>query len=311
MTMQPGEAQTRQLATDGAGAELRVLYATDGSADAEAALQLLALLPLTAGSAVQVVTVTEGAVPHTPPWYLDVQQDWAEKVTAKAQAGLSWEGVTVTTSLRTGSPALEILRAAEEFGADMIVVGSQGTTPLEAFFLGSVARNVAKHARCAVLVGRAPEHGLRRLVLAVDESEHATDALRFVARLPLPAETQVMAAHAVRLYDPFPGLVPDDPGGFHREVNTVRRSNREHARELVQEKCRQLEVVGKQVAPYVLEGDPAAEILTLARDQQADLIVLGARGVSLIKGLLVGSVADRVLNTACCSVLLVHGREEK
>jgi nucleotide-binding universal stress UspA family protein len=53
-------------------------------------------------------------------------------------------------------------------------------------------------------------------------------------------------------------------------------------------------------------GDPADEILRLAEEREADLIVAGARGVSFLERLLVGSVADRLLKYADCSVLIVH-----
>jgi nucleotide-binding universal stress UspA family protein len=56
----------------------------------------------------------------------------------------------------------------------------------------------------------------------------------------------------------------------------------------------------------VRTGNPATEILELAERRRADLIVAGARGVSLLEGLLVGSVAERLLREARCSVLIVH-----
>jgi nucleotide-binding universal stress UspA family protein len=54
------------------------------------------------------------------------------------------------------------------------------------------------------------------------------------------------------------------------------------------------------------EGDPTTEILRLAEERNADLVVAGARGISWIEGLILGSVADRLLKEALCSVLIVH-----
>ena len=62
----------------------------------------------------------------------------------------------------------------------------------------------------------------------------------------------------------------------------------------------------RKPVPAVLEGDPAGEVLRLAQTRGADLVIAGARGVSMIEGLLVGSVADRLLRKMPCSVLLVH-----
>jgi nucleotide-binding universal stress UspA family protein len=60
------------------------------------------------------------------------------------------------------------------------------------------------------------------------------------------------------------------------------------------------------VTTAVREGDPASEIQAAAVEMGADLIVAGARGASLIRGLVVGSVADRLLRSREASVLLVH-----
>jgi nucleotide-binding universal stress UspA family protein len=110
----------------------------------------------------------------------------------------------------------------------------------------------------------------------------------------------------VRPYHPFPGLAPDDPAGFRREVERIQRERRQAGLELVEQARARLDVAGKRATATVAEGDPAAEVLKMATAMEADLIVAGARGVSLIQGLLIGSLADRLLKTARCSILLVR-----
>jgi nucleotide-binding universal stress UspA family protein len=293
-----------------------VLFATDGSRDAAGAQQLLQSLPLPLGSRIHIVSVVIDWTPApvafgempAPDWLAIREQEVqrAEEVVRAAAAFLAREGLSLTSGVLHGEPAHQILGAAEDLPADLIVVGTAGLTGLEGFVLGSVARNVAKHAGCPVLVGRAPRHGLRRVVVAVDESEHAAHAAEFAGRLPLPAETAFTVTHVVRPYGPYPGLVPSDPAGFQAEVEEVRRRHRHHAEEFVAGTARKLEPSGRRVTTVVREGDPAGEVLKLAEEQEADLIVAGARGVSLIQGLFVGSVADRLLKAARCSVLLVR-----
>lgn len=284
----------------------RVLYATDGSESADAAAMFLGQLPLGPGSCIQAVTVVEGTEWEMPAWYLESGQEWARRTTEKARTTLLREGVEVTGVVRTGACAYEIIQVAEEFNADLLVLGSRGLGGLEAFVLGSVARNVAKHAGRPVLIARQPVHGLRRVILAVDESEHAIQAVEYAARLPLPAETEIVVLNVVRSYHPYPGLAPDDLADFKREVAVVSEGLHRTAQELVQKAARRLELVGKRVTLRVVEGDPAHEVLKQVDEQEADLIIAGARGRSLIQGLLVGSVADRLLKEARCSVLLVR-----
>ena len=69
-------------------------------------------------------------------------------------AGLADAGIPSTPHVRSGDPAAEILDAAQERGADLIVTGSRGLAGLESLLLGSVARNVLTHAHCSVLIVR-------------------------------------------------------------------------------------------------------------------------------------------------------------
>jgi nucleotide-binding universal stress UspA family protein len=285
---------------------VRILFATDGSADADHAVQFLRLLPLPVGSAIQVLTVTGAGDWSSPEWIQETERSWGRKVTGHAVNGLTSPTIEVSASVRSGAKAYEIIQAGEEFNADLIVVGSKGLTGIEGFLLGSVARNVAKHARRPVLVARAPVHGLRTVVLGVDESKHGPAAVRFTTGLPLPAETEVVVAHVVRPYAP---AVPADmfyPTEFDATVLQVRMQQRAEATSLVRKAAAHFEASGRRVSEVTREGDPADQLLELAGERQADLIVVGARGISPIQGLLVGSVADRLLKTARCSVLLVH-----
>lgn len=297
----------------------RILLATDGSPDAEAARQFVASLPLKEGGAVHLLCVASeplllsGGYGSEAPLMnqeiiqqvLDTERSRGEAVLRETAAALRQQGLDVTTELRSGDAAHQIIEAADDLGADLVAVGSTGLTGLEAFLLGSVARNVAKHARRPVLVARAPRHGLRRVILAVDESEHASQAVHFATRMPLPAETEILAVHAARRAA-TPALLLGEPESYLGVLEEARARHLEVANRLVNGACAELQARGRNAAPVVLEGDPAEEVLQLAEERQADLILAGARGVSLIKGLVVGSVADRLLKAARCSVLLVH-----
>jgi nucleotide-binding universal stress UspA family protein len=76
----------------------------------------------------------------------------AEGVLARAARELEAEGVEVDTRAREGDPARLIIEAAEELGAELIVVGSRGLTGLERFLLGSVSSKLAQHAPTLMVV---------------------------------------------------------------------------------------------------------------------------------------------------------------
>jgi nucleotide-binding universal stress UspA family protein len=296
-----------------------ILFATDGSEGAEGARQFLKALPLPAGTKLHVLCVASDVIlpivpiEHTP--FIDAamaeeiyqtDQAHAERVVQEAGEKLAREGLEIITTVRHGNAPHEILLAAEELQADLLVIGPVGHRGLEALMMGSAARNVARHARRPVAVARAPQNGLRHIILAVDESEHAAHAAESAARLPLPGETEFTVVHVIRPYHLQPGWLNPDRERFDYMVEEVRRSREAAGQEIVERERSRLEQAGRKARAEVRMGDPAEEILKAASERGADLIIAGARGASLIEGLLVGSVADRLLNAATCSLLIVH-----
>ena len=159
------------------GSQMRsLIFATDGSADSRAAERVLADWPIFKGLPVTVVSVAETEIPVSagmaPGLYDQVVGSYegdlseaAREVAAIAEAAaarLSEAGLVATPMLRGGSPAEQIVAAAEELEADLIVTGTRGHTGLARLVLGSVARNVVHHADCSVLIVRGKKKGRGR-----------------------------------------------------------------------------------------------------------------------------------------------------
>ena len=102
-----------------------------------------------------VFAVTEQAV-----WdeeYLEGREREAEQLLAEYESLADDLGVSIETELVRGSPAREIVRSADELGADHIVIGSRGRTGIGRVLLGSVAETVAKRAPVTVTIVRGEE----------------------------------------------------------------------------------------------------------------------------------------------------------
>jgi len=290
----------------------RILFAADGSEDAAAAAQFLGALPFPPGTKIRVVSVA-GEFPARVYSGLEalagaqqVEREWAEHAAETARAALQREDVEVTAVVRIGQPAHQILEEANEFDASLVALGSRGLNRLEAFMLGSVSESVTRHAGQPVLLARAPKHGLRRAILAVDDSEPARSAVEFAGQLPLPPETQVVVAHVVKPYHAPAGFAPTNALVFDKLDTGLWQERLRHAECLVAGIHSRMAAAGKRANSCVREGDPAAELSKLASESEADLIIAGARGVSLVHAVLLGSVADRLLRRAHCSVLIVR-----
>ena len=149
----------------------RVVLAEDGSAGARTAAAVL-VWPIFARSRVRVVTVSEAVAhligapgPGRVETALDDRRRMVEAGLAEVEAlahstadRLTAAGLTTEIDVRHGDPAHEIIRAATDWEADLIVMGTRGRTGLKRLFLGSVARKVLQHAPCSVLIERAPAH---------------------------------------------------------------------------------------------------------------------------------------------------------
>jgi nucleotide-binding universal stress UspA family protein len=148
----------------------QIVFGTDGSPGAEAAEQTLVALPVPAGTVVRVVSVAEiirqstvGLAPalygQAMAWQVESEADARrlhQTLAEEAADRLRGRGMRVTSEARTGDPAGELLAAATEVGADLIVVGSRGRTGLARLVLGSVARRVVQHADASVLIASTP-----------------------------------------------------------------------------------------------------------------------------------------------------------
>lgn len=148
---------------------MKILLAVDGSSHSDAAVDEVARRPWPEESEVRVVSAAEAAhvpapIPHGGVELyaedLKVARDRASGVvesTAARLRGAVGAGLEVTTAVLLGPPARAVLDEAEEWSADLIVLGSHGRGFWGRLLLGSVSQAVAAHARCSVEIVRRPE----------------------------------------------------------------------------------------------------------------------------------------------------------
>ncbi|HMQ03965.1 MAG TPA: universal stress protein [Pyrinomonadaceae bacterium] len=152
---------------------MKILFATDGGKQSEAAIALIRGLKLIEGDEIKVISVVDMALPMAIDIYGgyipdtgDIEKAAKENASkivadaaAKLQEGEAAGGVLISTDIPFGSPDSRIVETAEEWGANLIVVGSHGYSRWERLLLGSVSSSVVHHAPCSVLVVRVPAEG--------------------------------------------------------------------------------------------------------------------------------------------------------
>lgn len=289
---------------------MKVMIAYDGSAYADAALDDLRYAGLPREAEALIISVGDGLV-NTSSSIAEVVGTalTARRVTsaiavARAQAARllleargfaaqarrrvlsyfpDWE---VRTRVLEGSPSRELLREAERWRPDIIVVGSQGRSALGRFFLGSVSKALAAKARCSVRVARREDMkgdgAPLRIIVGVDGSPGAAQAVRAVATRAWPAGTEVR-------------LIVVDDGSSPPEIA-------EGARGL-------LLWEGLNASVELREGDPRHVLIDEARAWAADSIFVGSHGLDgADEGSGLGSVSAALVTNAACPVEVVRKR---
>ena len=142
---------------------MKILLAVDGSEASDAAIDEVRERPWPPDSTVRVLSVTQQYMPSAPDVVLASMpvdeirarlSEEAEQLTRAAGERVAAPSLTVETDVREGDPRTAILDAADDWKADLIVVGSHGRTGIERLVMGSVAQSVVAHAHCSVEVVR-------------------------------------------------------------------------------------------------------------------------------------------------------------
>ncbi len=304
---------------------MKVLLATDGSDTAAAAVQFAAHFPFPSGTEVKIISVI-GNVLHDreiealPPQQkneYEVSRDGTrrevEQLLRSEAALLEQAGWGVATEIRSGHAAAEIVAAAEEDQADLIVVGSHGLTGFKRFLLGSVSNQVLQSAEHSVLVVRKPEEGCAgnhpeppaaghpwRLLVCYDGSKPADAAVDFCASLDLDDAASIQILTVL----PMVRLFRQD---IRQELDWIWRRKTETEKAELEAAADRVRRGGGSVTTALLEaGDVSDAILAAGAEFAADLIVLGHKGKGAIERFLMGSVTPRVAHHACRSILAIR-----
>lgn len=308
---------------------MKILIAYDGSDSAAAALDDLKSAGMPEKAEVLVMTLADVFLPppineeidNTFPMYVPAgvrrAHDRAQRklkeaeslaVKASKQIKENFPQWQVTHESGADSPAWAIIKTADKWKPDLIVVGAQGHSVLGGrFILGSVSQRVLYEASCSVRVARGRERAgdtPLRLLIGVDNSQYSKAAVEAVCRREWPKGTQVRLLAVV---DTVMAITPDpSQSSVLKWIETDDEDSWDEVRKVFQPSADCLRSAGLDAAVMIRRGNPTHELVDEAESWGADCIFLGPKGTRGIGRLLLGSVSSAVSARAHCSVEVVR-----
>jgi nucleotide-binding universal stress UspA family protein len=295
-----------------------ILFPTDFTPHARAALKYAAAFARSGGGRVVLFSVQSGSVPAnllTMPervfaeqenhWLLQLRTDVRELLADPLFDGLEVEPVIVE-----GEPAPEIAKAVRDYDIDLVTVVTHGRKGLSRALWGSTAEEIIAEAVCPVLTIRPPQHDfvehkagrseirLNRVLLSTNFRPSSVAATQVATQLANQTGAELHAVYVIGDYLEQISVVFPESG-----LNAIAR-----LRSYVQERMGQLSRgEGARAIAHIAEGRPYAEIVRIATEKEADLVVIGTNvHASLFGGTpVLGSEIERVVRNAPCPVLCV------
>jgi nucleotide-binding universal stress UspA family protein len=314
----------------------KLLIGYDGSEHANAAIDDLPRAGLSQDVEAIVLTVADAFLPPTVD-----EKDWGpspldEKIRKRTEemqarglrareeaASLAAQGVArlkklfPSWKLRAEAdvnwPGWGIIFKAEEWGADLVVIGAGKHSFIERIQMGSILRKVVGACERTVRVGRhSSSRGETsvRIIIGLDGSPDAELAMEAVAERTWPAGSE---AHLITVLDNrlsilTPSLIPR-LARWSSAADSV--DDQAWVDRMMKAATDKLETAGLKISREVVRGAPSQRLLDAAIDWQADCIVMGARGLTGIERFLIGSVSSDVAVRANCSVEVVRPKPSR
>lgn len=295
-----------------------ILFPTDFTPHARSALKYAAAFARDGCGRVVLFSVQTAEVPAnlmTLPAHLleEEETQWLKQVRREVKdliADPLFDGLEVEPVIVEGEPAHEIANAVRDYDIDLVTVVTHGRRGLSRALWGSTAEEIIAEAPCPVLTIRPPQHDfvehrgqqteirLNRILLATNFRPSSIAATHLARELATATNAELHAVYVIGDY--FEQISVMFPEGGRSALSRMRADVKDRMQAFAGES-------GGTTLTHIAEGRPYAEIVRLAAETDADLIVIGTSvHASLFGGApALGSEIERVVRNAPCPVLCV------
>ncbi|MBE9551583.1 MAG: universal stress protein [Proteobacteria bacterium] len=224
--------------------------------------------------------------------------DWQDAISAK--------GIESKVVIEVGKPIANILRISKRENVDLIVAGRKKRTTLEKVYIGSATLELIRRSTVPVLVSKymvqfewqgemitkVNDHIFKSPLLATDWSDPSEKGLKMLSSLKGLAD-RVLVGHVIG--------VKISKGRSKAELDRIEKESKER----LDDYCKRLSDERMNAESHLFSGRSAPEIMRMAREHKASMIVMGTTGKDRLKAFWLGSVSHRVAETSELPVLLV------
>jgi nucleotide-binding universal stress UspA family protein len=278
----------------------KILVAYDGSQAAKNALAVGAEIAKSEKSWIKVLAVVPGYEGDLALFGVSKIKETIEgpgrELLAEAKSLAKEYGVHIFTNLEQGEPFEQIVHVAQDESCDLIIMGRSGLSQLERELMGGVTARVIGHTdRNVLIVQDESKVDWSRILVATDGSSNSESALEHAISVAKEHNSRITAVSVAQTDEEMIALAP------------------EHIQHLVEKSLKYLEEVKKRcmengiaIDTFVREGEPHVQIIKLADEINASIIIMGTHGRKGISRLLMGSATERTIGYAKCPVLIIH-----
>ncbi len=226
------------------------------------------------------------------------------------RALLEREGFTTQSFILEGNPSDEILKMTRDKEYSLIVTGSHGKRLLEEILLGSVSEKISRESQTPVLL-------IRYDILKDIEQERPLEeyAAQIFRKVLFPSDFSRCSKEAMEVLKELKKAGVKEIVGLHIvdtkrvETETEKDEQLRACKNNTNEMMKELDDAGFKVSSLCRVGDPLTEILSVAGEVDASLILMGSHGKGVVREWLIGSVSLNVIRTADRPALVIHERE--
>lgn len=281
-----------------------ILVATDFSPRSDRAIRRAIILAKSLETSISLVHVVDD---DKPARLIEEERNKAEGLLDETVQSLKQiDKVTSDARVLLGNVSSTIVKADEELRPHLLVMGPHRHQGFRDMFLGTTAERTIRVSKRPVLMACGmPSQPYRHILVAIDLSAYSVDVLRAIKSIGLDKNGVVSFVH---VFDVPAATMMWRAGVGKGEIEEYIKEEEEQAVKELDEflQRHQTGYAGKILRPN--QSSAAVVICDVAREINADLLVVGSRGRTGIKKLFLGSVAEQVLRDADRDVLVVPPR---